>query len=247
MKVVSVCGITQSGKTTTVEALISGLKRRGYCVGSVKEIHYEKFAIDQDPASNTHRHRKAGAELVTARGFSETDVLFPQKLSMEKILSFYDGFDWVVLEGVDDIAVPTIVTAHTEEDMNLKWGDTTFAVSGRIADSIDEYRGVPAISAVADPDALTALVLQKVYDILPDFDPDCCTACGHTCRTLGTEILNGRASRDDCVADRGVTLKIDGRRVNMVPFVQRILTNAMLGVVSELEGYREGAKVEVEL
>ena len=33
----------------------------------------------------------------------------------------------------------------------------------------------------------------------------------------------------------------------MVPFVQKILRNAVLGVVGELEGYREGAEVEIRL
>ena len=103
MKVFSVCGITKSGKTTTIEHIIRALSARGYKVGSVKEIHFEAFAIDADPTKNTARHRRAGSELVTARGANETDVLFPGRLDMRTILSFYHGFDYVVLEGVTDI------------------------------------------------------------------------------------------------------------------------------------------------
>ena len=169
MKVFSVCGITQSGKTTTIERIIRELTARGYRVGSVKEIHFEAFAIDAEPASNTHRHRQAGAELVTARGFHETDVLFPEKLDMRKILSFYEGFDYVALEGVSDIPVPTIVTAHAVEDMERKWSDRVFCVSGRIADEIAEYRGVPAISAVPDAARLVDLIEREVRDLPPDF------------------------------------------------------------------------------
>jgi len=40
MKAVAVNGLSRSGKTTVCEALISGLRRRGYKVGSVKEIHF---------------------------------------------------------------------------------------------------------------------------------------------------------------------------------------------------------------
>ncbi|MCL0076168.1 molybdopterin-guanine dinucleotide biosynthesis protein MobB, partial [Dehalococcoidia bacterium] len=103
MKAFSVIGITQSGKTTTIENIIRGLKKRRYSVGSVKEIHFEEFAIDQE-GTNTYRHRVAGSELVTARGYYETDILFPEQLSMEQILRFYEQ-DYIVLEGVTDCNV----------------------------------------------------------------------------------------------------------------------------------------------
>jgi len=164
MKVFSVCGITQSGKTTTVEKIINELSLRGYRVGSVKEIHFEGFAIDADPSSNTRRHRMAGAGLVAARGFRETDLLFPGKLSIEKILSFYEGeYDWVAMEGVSDAFTPTIVTAHGEDDLIEKWSDMTFCISGRIAAQIKEYRGAPAIDATTNAAELVDFLEVNVH------------------------------------------------------------------------------------
>jgi len=246
MKVFSVCGITQSGKTTTIEQIIHELSSRGKKVGSVKEIHYEAFAIDGEPSSNTFRHRGAGSQLVTARGHRETDVLFPAMLDMRKILSFYDGFDYVVLEGVSDIPVPTIVTAHAPEDLEQKWSDFVFCVSGRFSEGLTEYKGVPAISALSDAASLVNLVERKVYDLLPGFDPRCCGTCGSGCRELGIKILRGEAKRGDCAAGRGVELTIDGRRIDIVPFVQSILRGTILGVVGELDGYREGGEIRIE-
>jgi molybdopterin-guanine dinucleotide biosynthesis protein B len=46
MKVFSVIGLSKSGKTTTIENIIKELRRRNYTVGSVKEIHFEKFKMD---------------------------------------------------------------------------------------------------------------------------------------------------------------------------------------------------------
>ena len=245
MKVFSVCGISQSGKTTTIEHIIRELTARGYKVGSVKEIHFEAFAIDPDPSSNTARHRRAGSALVTARGLRETDVLFPSMLDTRKILSFYEGFDYVALEGVSDIAVPTIVTAHGRDDLERKWSERAFCVSGRIADELTEYKGFPAISALTGAGALTDLIEEKVYELLPDFAPECCGACGHSCRDLGAKILRGEAKRSDCAADREVELFIGGKRIAMVPFVQNVLRGTLLGVARELEGYAEGAEIEV--
>ena len=64
MKVFSVIGLTKSGKTTTIENIIKELRKRNYTVGSVKEIHFEKFKMDVD-GTNTHRHKMAGSQLVT--------------------------------------------------------------------------------------------------------------------------------------------------------------------------------------
>ena len=248
MKAFSVCGISGSGKTTTIENIIRELKSRNYKVGSVKEIHFEGFSIDPNPTSNTRRHREAGAELVCARGENETDLLYPEKLTMSAIFSFYDkDYDWLVLEGVDDIPVPTIVTAHALEDLEKKWSDMSFCVSGRISESMEEYKEIPSINSITDIRKLVDLIELKVYDVLPQFPPQCCDACGMSCETLGSAILQGKKRRVDCVADKGIELICGGRKIKMVPFVQALLKNAVLGVVSELEGYEKGQTIEIRL
>lgn len=246
MKVFSVYGYTQSGKTTTIENIIKELKKRRYSVGSVKEIHFEQFEIDTK-GSNTDRHKKAGAELVTARGYFETDVLFPEKLPMEKILRFYDQ-DYVVLEGVTDYNIPKILTAKSMEEIEERIDESVFAISGRMANEIDSYKGIPVINSIDNLEELVDLVEEKVFEKLPDFDPKCCMACGYDCRTLGVKILNGQASRDDCVISKNkVKLFIDDKEIDMVPFVQDILSNVVEGVVSELDGYKKNAHIRVEI
>jgi molybdopterin-guanine dinucleotide biosynthesis protein B len=244
VKVLSVIGITKAGKTTVVEALISGLRKRNFTVGSVKEIHFEKFAMDT-PGTNTDRHRKAGADIVTARGCKETDILFPRKLTLEEILKFYDH-DYVVLEGVADTCAPKIICAHSTEEVDERLDGTVFAVSGRLAASRQEYRGLPVINVLTEPDKLVDLVVEKVFDRLPDFPAECCSACGCSCSELAAKILRREASRECCALDKSrITLQVDGREIPMVPFVQNILYNAVTGVVKELEGYRKNGEITV--
>ncbi len=246
MKVFSVFGISGSGKTTTIENIIKELKTRRYSVGSVKEIHFEEFAIDTK-GSNTNRHRKAGAELVTARGYHETDILFPEKLDIPKILSFYNQ-EYVVLEGVTDYNLPKIITAYSEKEIEERLDDSVFAISGKIANSLKEYKGIPVINSMERIDELVDLIEKKVYEKLPDFDPKCCSACGYDCRTLGMKILKEEAKREDCtISDSKIKLKINEKDIDIVPFVQRILENAVRGVVSELEGYKENTKIVITL
>ena len=215
MKVFAVTGTSGSGKTTTIEALIAQLRRRGYRVGSVKEIHYEAFAIDT-PASNTHRHRQAGAELVTARGHGETDLLYPAQLPMRDILRHYKGYDWVVLEGVEELPVPAVICTLDKQNA------FSICISGRLSTQLTEHE-LPVFNALENPAALCDFLEAAVPDYLECYDPD------------------------EPACDFDIALKIDGQEIRMVPFVQKILRNAVLGVASELEGYREGAQIEVLL
>jgi len=246
MKVFSVIGTKESGKTTTIENIIKELKKRRYSVGSVKEIHYEKFAIDKE-GTNTYRHRAAGAEVITARGYYETDILFPRKLSMEEVLRFYDQ-DFVVLESVTDYNLPKILCAYDGREVDGRLDRSVFVISGKISNSLDKYKDIPVINAIKDSDKLVNLIEEKVYKFLPDFSSKCCDACGYSCRELGMRILEGKSKREDCIISEGkVDLLIDGRKVKMVPFVQRVLYSTVLAVVKNLKGYRKGKSIEVKI
>lgn len=162
MKVFSVYGYSKSGKTTTIEGLIKELVRRNYTVGTVKDIHYEKFAIDTE-GSNTDRHRKAGAELVTARGLYETDILFKERLPISEVLKFYTQ-DFVILEGVTDYNVPKILCASNLEDAVKRMEPTVFALSGVISNKLSILESLPVISAIKDIEKLTDLVEKVTGD-----------------------------------------------------------------------------------
>jgi len=217
MKLFTVIGTSGSGKTTTIEAVVSELRQRGYRVGSVKEIHYEAFAIDPSPGSNTHRHRAAGAGLVTARGLYETDILYPGKLPMKDILWHYKDYDWVALEGVEDIYAPVIVCSADKSFENA------ICTAGKLGAEFPEYPGLPGFNPLEAAAALCDFLEAEVPDYLACWDP----------------------GEPESGVD--ITLTVDGQPIRMVPFVQKILRNALLGVAQELEGYREGARLEVLL
>lgn len=160
MKVFSVFGITDSGKTTTVEAVIAELCRRNYSVASIKDIHFNEFAIDEE-GTDTWRHKKAGSQLVTARGLHETDVMFPFRLSLKKLISFYDH-DFLVLEGANNFLGPAIISAHTEEEVDQRNRDTVFAITGQISGKLDNYCGLPVFDTRKNVAKLVDLIEEKV-------------------------------------------------------------------------------------
>ncbi|MCL2532036.1 MAG: molybdopterin-guanine dinucleotide biosynthesis protein MobB [Oscillospiraceae bacterium] len=210
MKAFSVLGTSGTGKTTTIEAIIAELRKRGFRVGSVKDIHFDAFAMDT-PGSNTHRHRQAGADLVTARGQHETDLLFPTQLPMRDVLRHYAGYDWVVLEGVADLPVPNVICTPDKQN------EFTICAAGKYA---GDLRCFDARTQAAE---LCDFLLENVPVYLECFDP-----------------AEPQPAFD-------ISLKINGEEIRMVPFVQKILRNAVLAVAAELEGYQEGATIDVQI
>jgi len=160
MKVLSVVGFSGSGKTTTIEKIIRELGRRNYSVGSIKDIHYEKFTMETE-GSNTHRHKQAGAELVTARGYNESNILFPGRLPVGSILKFYKQ-DYVIMEGVEDYPSPRIICARSIEEIEAKMDPLVLAISGVISNELRSYGLLPVFNPLEDTDA------QRLVDYIEE-------------------------------------------------------------------------------
>jgi molybdopterin-guanine dinucleotide biosynthesis adapter protein len=234
MRVLSVIGFTQSGKTTTVENIIIELKNRGYSVGTVKEIHFEQFAIDKE-GTNTYRHGKAGAEIVTARGNNETDILFPKKLSIDEILHFYHQ-DFVIMEGVMDTNAPKILTVHNISEIDERLDETVFAISGRISSKLNVFRGIPVINAVIDVVKLVDLIEEKVLEILPIFQLGSYSKENSYRHIMDIKTFKEKMKEEkNNFKDKNIKLIVDNKVVPMVPGVQKILSDAVEKIMKEIE------------
>jgi len=241
-----VCGFHNTGKTTTVKELIHRIKIGGQRVASIKQIHFEGFQIDQ-PNKNSFIHKAAGANPVVARGEKETDFLYDQRMDFMEIVRKIDA-DWLVVEGFDDFPLPKIVCGATEADLDAFMDNRTFAFSGIVGTKRQEYRGLRVFNPMEAEQAqqLWELVAGKVFPMLPYVDDACCRLCGLTCSKLVEAIIQGEKSRADCTIDQSrVVLKIDGKRISIVPFVQKILQNNVESLARELDGWEEGKTIEV--
>lgn len=175
MKVVNVQGRKKTGKTTTVTNIIAELCRRGYSVGSIKSIHIDGFTMDNDNA-DTGKHAAAGANPVTARCHGETNIMFKEKMNLREILKHYDN-DWVVIEGHADIGCPNIALGCTAEPENSgcpesgkdrslasQIDENTIACSGIVSNEIEEFHGLPVVSAVTDVKRLVDIIEESFKD-----------------------------------------------------------------------------------
>ena len=170
--IVAVVGSHGSGKTTTIEYLISCLTTQGHTVGTVKHIHHENFSIDT-PGTNTWRHMQAGSKVTVAVAPKEIVVIKKTESelrNLEKILGLLkdENLDYIFVEGFhrliserDDI--PKIVAAQSLDDLNETLERTSFhviAVSGLVTQNSKRLDGVdlPVIQLPDDCDKLLGML-----------------------------------------------------------------------------------------
>jgi molybdopterin-guanine dinucleotide biosynthesis protein B len=240
MKVFSVAGYHHTGKTTTVLELIRELKRRGYTVQSIKDIHSTKFTMEKLD-SNSWKHWEASANTVIARGLQETYQIWHRRLSLNEMLQHLTA-DFIVVEGMKSAALPRILCAADETQLEELLNGTVFAICGKYANDHKEYQGLPVLDSVNEVVQLADLVEKNVFPVLPQADPECCTACGTDCFGMVEAILAGSKQRDDCQTDRklAISLEVNDREVKIVPFVQNILRDVILALTRNLKGVDQG-------
>lgn len=247
MKAIGIIGYHHTGKTTLATGLISALVGQGFLVASIKNIHSEKYHADKE-GSNSWKHAQAGANQVFARGLHDASLIFSQAPDLKQMLGFLRS-DWLIIEGLKDAAVPKILCADSLEQADELLDDTVIALSGRISADHSNYRGLPVFNPQIDLAELLGLVQQKTFDILPQSEPDCCSACGKTCYQMAGDIVQGRGSRSDCVLDgqNTLTLTQNGEEVIIVPFVQYLLRDIILAFVANLKGIDSSGDININI
>lgn len=248
MRTFQICGFSKSGKTATAEALIRQLSAGDVSVASLKDIHFDGFTMDTE-GKNTQIHRAAGASPVVARSSSETDFIFNGQMDLREIVNHFTA-DWLVVEGYNAFPLPKIVCGKTEAEVDALLDRRTFAIAGVFSQSHKIYKGIRVYNPLDAADLLDLLtaVKTRVFPMRPYVDSACCRLCGTDCTGFVEAVIQEEKSVEDCrIHDSTISLKIDGRNVPMVPFVQRLLQNAVQGVVKELQGYRADAAIEIQM
>jgi len=118
MKIISIVGTKDTGKTTLVTKIVERLSQKNYKVGTVKFSHVTFDLADKD----TFKHRQAGARIVVGTG-KETFILFNHALDLENIISnieFNEELDFLVLEGFKSSKFAKISVSELKDDYTMK-------------------------------------------------------------------------------------------------------------------------------
>jgi molybdopterin-guanine dinucleotide biosynthesis protein B len=168
-KFVAVVGGKHSGKTTVIQNLISELKKRGYRVGTIKEM--VRIPTLDTPATETDRYTEAGAEIVVAVPRDETVIFIKKRLSLKEILPYLRGLDYILLEGFESEKIlPKIIAAKTAYEASSFSDGLVIAISGLIMESKEETAKaselrIPLLSSVSQVEKLADMVEKKALKI----------------------------------------------------------------------------------
>jgi molybdopterin-guanine dinucleotide biosynthesis adapter protein len=156
--IIAAVGISGSGKTTTLEYLISQLSSEGYRVGAIKHIHRERFTIDRE-GTNTWRFSKAGSKITVAISPEEIAIIEKTNASLkdlDKVLKLLESekLDIIFIEGFHSFIskrpeILKIITAKNPEDLEKTLKESAppiLAIAGLIAKNKSQTTEIPYIN-----------------------------------------------------------------------------------------------------
>jgi molybdopterin-guanine dinucleotide biosynthesis protein B len=173
--IIAAVGISGSGKTTTLEYLISHLSSEGYQVGAIKHIHREGFTVDKE-GTNTWRFSKAGSKITVAISPEEIAIIektngslndlnkVVKLLESEKLdIIFIEGFHSFISKRPD---ILKIITAKVSEDLEKTLKESVppiLAITGLISKNKPQTNKILYINLPEEGDKLLELVKNHLH------------------------------------------------------------------------------------
>lgn len=228
MKIVSIVGKKNTGKTSLTVKIIEELTKRGYNVASIKHSHH---SIEMDKENtDTWKHKRAGANLVVGVG-STTFFNARKEHDLQRILfllKHFDDFDFVIIEGYKSYNYPKIITSPDVKD--------SYTIAEIDSFTIDEK----GVGELAD------LIEKRGHDIV---DTLFANNCGYNDgEKIAADIRQGVLSVDELDKTHSY-LSIDGKVVGLNRFVSDYLKQNVLGVINTLNledfGVKDIGKIEL--
>ena len=213
MKIVSIIGKKNTGKTSLTMKVIEELTKRGYNVASIKHSHH---SIEMDKENtDTWMHKQAGSNLVVGVG-STTFFNVKAEYDLNRILyllKHFDNFDFVIIEGYKSYNYPKIITSpDVRDEYTIKEVDS-FTMNEK------------DISELAD------IIEKRGHDIV---DTLFANNCGfNDGEAIAEEIRNENLSTDE-LDNIHSYLSIDNKVVGLNRFVSDYLKQNILGVIKTL-------------
>ena len=213
MKIVSIVGRKNTGKTSLTVKVIEELTKRGYNVASIKHSHH---SIEMDKENtDTWKHKQAGANLVVGVG-STTFFNSRKEMNLNRILfliKHLDDFDFVIIEGYKSYNYPKIITSPDVRDEYTIKEVNSFTIN---REGIRE---------------LVDLIEERGHDIV---DTLFANNCGfNDGEVIAAEIRQGNLVVDDLDKVNSY-LSIDGKVVGLNHFVSDYLKQSVMGVINTL-------------
>lgn len=214
MRIISIVGLKNTGKTSLTGKVIKELINRDFKVASIKHSHH-KMEMDHE-GTDTYKQMEAGSDFVVGIG-GRTYFNINERLDLERILfliKLMENPDFVVIEGFKSYPYAKIATCpEVEDEYTIKTVNSFEITDDEILDLVD-------------------LIEERAYDILETLFV---TECGYNdAKIIGQAFAQGKLDYNpDTQAE--VNLAIGGVNIGLNRFVSNYLKQTILGALSPLK------------
>lgn len=120
MDIIQIVGYKNSGKTTTVNALIKAFSEKGLRVATLKHHGHGGIPIGLDD-TDSERHRKAGAVISGVEGEGILQLSTSCSWDIEQMIAIYERMyiEILIIEGFKKENFKKVVLINQEEDLVL--------------------------------------------------------------------------------------------------------------------------------
>ena len=215
--IVGVVGSSNSGKTLAIESIISGLTKKGFKIATIKHIPKEEFTIDT-PKKDTWRYSKAGANIILSvapKEITRIKKIEKQNYTLEKIIFEIPlETDIIIIEGFKNLigknlSIPKIVAVKNNKEISNafnKYNNILAFVGINLKNIVDQK--IQFFEIAGDKQKLINFVLKKV-----------------------SKLIERKRNQS-----RKINILINNQMLPLGSFVQDIIRNSVLAMVSSLKG-----------
>ena len=221
MRIISIVGLKNTGKTSLTGKIIKELTRRNFKVASIKHSHHQ-MEMDHE-GTDTYKQMEAGSDFVVGIG-GRTYFNINERLDLERILfliKLIEDPDFVVIEGFKSYPYAKIATCkEVEDEYTIKTVNSFGITDEEVLDLVD-------------------LIEERSYDILETLFVD---DCGYNdASIIGQAFAQGKLNYNpDTQAE--VNLAIDGINIGLNKFVSNYIKQVVLGILNPLKTDEYGVK-----
>jgi len=221
MRIVSIVGLKNTGKTSLTSKIIKELTNRGFKVASIKHSHH-KMEMDHE-GTDTYKQMEAGSDFVVGIG-DKTFFNINRTIPLERLLfliKMVDNPDFLVIEGFKNYTYAKIATCPEVED------DYTIATVDSFTITDDEVLN------------LVDLIEEKSYDIIDTLFVD---ECGYNDAEIIAKAFVKGDLKYNPQTQADVSLSIDGINIGLNAFVNDFLKETILGMLKSLKTTEYGVE-----
>ena len=225
MKIVSVVGRKNSGKTSLTVKIIQELKSRGYSVSSIKHSHHQ-LNMDKEN-TDTWRHKQAGSQTVVGVG-ATTHFNITKDLDLERLLfliKVIEPVDFVVIEGFKSYNYPKIATTEDVVDEDtIKLVDSFTITDEGLKELVDEIE-------------------LHSHDIIDTIYADNCGF--NNPKEISKNIIDGNLTAEG-IDQIDTYLSVNDKVIGLNKFVNNYLRETTVGMIKALNLKQFGIISEIE-